>query len=430
MSALTLFPPRRYRWNYTVMGLDISFFVLALSFASVYGILPLFVRHLSDANLAVGAIPAIRAGTLLPPIFVAGLTERLRRKQPFIVGVTLFERVPYLMLAVATPLLASSNPTILLWLVYVLLAVTTIAAGVATPAWLDLIARMLPTDWRGRFFGLSSALGGLLGVAGSAGAAVLLARYDWVIGIALCFACAFVFLIISMACLMLGREPVGPTEPVGVRPGAAAWGRLPALVRSDRNLRHYLIALVLITAASPTAAFYVIDAKEALRLTDGSASLYAVVLLAASTIGSMLWGYIGDHAGHKRVVLGGALCTGLAPLVALVARDPRWGPLAYGGVFVLAGLATSGLQLTALTFIVDLAPPDQRPTYIGLANAAQLPCALAAPLLGAALADARGYPTLFVLTAILAIAGAVLVLRFVRDPRALHARAAVLAEAE
>src|SRR3954469_20051095 len=93
VSSLTLLPPRQYRWNYTVMGLDISLFVLALSFASVYGILPLFVRHLSAENLAVGAIPAIRAGTLLPPIFVAGLTERLRRKQPFIVGVTLFERV-------------------------------------------------------------------------------------------------------------------------------------------------------------------------------------------------------------------------------------------------------------------------------------------------------------------------------------------------
>src|SRR3954468_21780036 len=133
------------------MGLDISFFVLALSFASVYGILPLFVRHLSDENLAVGAIPAIRAGALLPPIFVAGLTERLRRKQPFILGVTIFERVPYLILAIATPLLALSHPSALLWLFYAMLALTTLSAGIAMPAWLDLIARMIPADWRGRF---------------------------------------------------------------------------------------------------------------------------------------------------------------------------------------------------------------------------------------------------------------------------------------
>lgn len=417
MSSLTLVPPRRYRWNYAVMGLDISLFVLALSFASTYGILPLFVSHLSDSNLAIGAIPALRAASLLPAIVVAGTIERLRRKKPFVVWVTLAERLPYLALAIATPLLATTRPTTLLWLTYALIALTVCAAGVATPAWLDLLARMLPADWRGRFFGLSSALGGLLGVAGSAGAALLLARYDWVIGVALCFAAAFACLMLSFGFIVLGREPI--EEETAAPPRAPThWRRLPGVLRGDRNLRRYLAALVLITAAGTTAAFYIVDARRALGLSDGAAGLYATALLAASTAGSLLWGYVGDHAGHKRVIFGGALCTGLAPLAALVARDPGWGAAIYGLTFVLAGLAMSGLQLAALTFIVDLAPADQRPTYIGLANLAQAPVAFAAPLLGAALADARGYPPLFVLTATLALAGAALIARFVRDPRA------------
>ena len=426
MWPSALLPPRRYRWNYTVMGLDISLFVLALSFASAYGVLPLFVSHLSGSTLAVGAIPALRAAALLPPIFVAGLTERLRRKQPFLLGVTVFERVPYLVLAVATPPLARSHPSALLWLCYALLAATTLAAGVGIPAWLDLLARMLPADWRGRFFGHSSALGGLLGVAGSAGAAALLARFDWAVGSALCFACAFAALVASFLCLALGREPAeapgeAPAQPPS-RPAGTAWRRLPALVRGDRNLRRYLPALALLTAAGTTTAFYVVDARGALRLSDGAAGRYAVALLAAATAGNVLWGYVGDHRGHKRVVLGGALCTGLAPLLALALRDPRWGPLGYAAVFLLAGLATSGLQLAALTFIVDLAPREQRPTYIGLANLVQAPCALGAPLLGAALAEARGYPALFALTAALALAATGLVWRGVRDPRAAVSR--------
>lgn len=415
MSALTLLPPRRYRWNYTVMGLDISLFVLALSFASSYGILPLFVRHLSNANLAVGAITASRAGILLAPIFVAGLTERLRRKQPFVLWVTVFERVPYLVLAIATPFMALGHPTALLWLFYVMFALTTLAGGIAMPAWLDLIARMLPDDWRGRFFGLASAIGGVFGVLGSAGAAVLLTRFDWVVGIALCFFITFLFLVVSFVCLFLGREPLNMTPAPPQE--HTAWRRLPAILRGDQNLRRYLAALLLITAASPTATFYIVDAKGSLALSDGQAGLYATVLLAASTVGNLLWGYVGDHIGHKRVLVGGAVCTGLAPLLALLVRDPAWGPLGYGGVFLLAGLATSALQLTALTFIIDLAPADQRPTYVGLANAAQAPFAIGAPLLGAALADARGYPPLFVLTALLALLGAVLIACAVRDPR-------------
>lgn len=422
VSPLTLMPPRRFRWNYTVMGLDISFFVLALSFASTYGILPLFVSHLADSNLALGAIPALRAAALLPPIFVAGLIERLPRKKPFVVWVTLVERLPYLALAIATPLLATTHPATLLWLLYALIAMTIFAAGVATPAWIDLLARMLPNDWRGRFFGLSSALGGLLGVAGSAGAAILLGRYDWVTGVALCFAAAFACLTISFGFILLGREPSAGAS-VASPQSANPWRRLPGVLRGDRNLRHYLTALVLITAAGTTAAFYIVDAKRALGLSDGAAGLYATALLASSTAGSLLWGYVGDHAGHKRVILGGAVCTGLAPLAALAAREPRWGALVYGLAFVLAGLATSGLQLAALTFIMDLAPADQRPTYIGLANVIQAPAAFAAPLLGAALADARGYPPLFVLTALLGLVGAALIARFVRDPRALRPQA-------
>jgi MFS family permease len=407
-------PPRASRRNFTVMGLDVSFFSLALSFASVYGVLPLFVQHLSTSNLAIGAIPAVRSTLYLPPIFVAGLTERLARKQPFVLGVTVFERLPYLVLAIATPLLATTRPTTLLWLFFAMIAVTTIAGGATMPAWIDLIARMMPDDWRGRFFGLSSAFGGLLGIGGSAGAAALLSRYTWSTGIALCFACCFAFMIVSFVFLALGREPVPETPVVTAsHRQTGAWRRLPALVRQDRNLRWYLVAIAFVTSASAAAPFYIVEAKHRLGLSDAAASLYAVVLLAASTAGSVLWGYVGDRLGHKRVVLGGALCAGLAAALALALRQP----VGFGFVFLLVGLSTSGFQLSSLTFIVDLAPIDQRPTYVGLAMFTQTPFAAIAPLLIALVADEGGYGAVFALTAALALAALLLVWLAVHDPR-------------
>src|SRR5438045_3961161 len=92
------------------MGLDYSLFLLGLSFASVYGVLPLFVHHLTPSNLALGLIAAVRsAGFLVPPILVAEVVERLRRKKPFVVGTTVMERLPYLVLAAATPRLAGGG---------------------------------------------------------------------------------------------------------------------------------------------------------------------------------------------------------------------------------------------------------------------------------------------------------------------------------
>jgi MFS family permease len=413
-------PPRALRRNFVVMGLDLTLFVLGINFASVYGILPLFVRHLSASNLALGAIPALRAANLLPPLFVAGLTEPLPHKKPFVIAWTVVERLPYLALALATPLLATTRPTVLLWLLFAMLALSTLAGGMATPAWLDLISRMFPPNWRGRFFGLSSALGGLLGVAGSAGAAFLFEHFGWSNGGALCFGCTFVCLAVSFVFISLGREPAAtqPTPPRQAHPSASAsWRRFPALVREDTNLRAYLLAVALATCAGAAAAFYVVDAKRALGLSDAEASLFAVLLLIASTVGSVLWGYVGDHRGHRLVVVAGAACTGGAALVALAARQAWGGAVGYCVVFALVGLGSSALQLASLTFIVDFAPPAQRPTYIGVAMLAQAPFAFGAPVLAASVANRYGYGAVFALAAISGMLATLVVGRYVRDPR-------------
>jgi MFS family permease len=400
------------------MGLDLSLFVLGLSFVSVYGVMPLYVHHLTKSNLALGLIATVRAiGASLPPILAARWTERLRRKKPFLLLMTTFERLPYLVIAVATLLLAGSHPLLLLWLFFAMNAIGTWFGGLGLPAWLDILAHMLPPDWRGRFFGFSSALGGLLGVIGAGVAALLLDRYDWPDGFALCFVCTAVSLGVSFIFIANSREPAPVDEAPAKVASGDYWRRLPGIVRDDRNFAWYLAATVLVSAAGMATSFYTVDAERTLHLTDASAGVYAVVLLLASTVGSIAWGYVGDHVGHKRVVEGGALCTGLAALIALLVRGPGIGLVGYGLVFVLVGVATSGLQLAALTFIVDFAPGAQRPTYIGIANLAAVPFSAGAPLLGGIIADRAGYPIVFVITLVLAFAATLIVYGRVVDPR-------------
>jgi MFS family permease len=420
MSVMqTVIPSREYRWNYTVMGIDLSLFLLGLSFVSAYGVMPLYVHHLTGSNLALGLIATVRAiGGSLPPILAAPRTERLPRKKPFLLLITTFERLPYLVIAIATLLLAGSHPALLLWLFFVMLGIGTWFGGLGLPAWLDMLAHMLPPDWRGRFFGFSTALGGLLGVLGAGIAALLLERYDWPVGFALCFVCTSVSLAVSFVFIANSREPA-PVDapPARAASGSGYWRRLPGIVRADHNFAWYLVATVLISAAGMATSFYTVDAERTLHLTDASAGVYAVVLLAASTLGNVAWGYVGDHIGHKRVVEGGSLCTGLAALIALLVRGPGLGLAGYGLVFVLVGVATSGLQLAALTFIVDFAPAAKRPTYIGLSNLAAVPFAAGAPLLGGIIADRAGYPLVFAITLVFALAATLIVYNRVVDPR-------------
>ncbi len=420
MRALSLVPAPAYRWNFVVLGADISFFTLALTFASTYGVLPLFVHHLTVSNVALGLIPAVVAfGSFLPPILVAPALQRCRRRKPFILAWTVVERLPFLAIAVLTLALAPTHATLLLWLFFALFAVSTIAGGGSVAAWLDFVARVMPDDWRGRFFGLWSALGTLLGLAGGVATAALLRARDWPTGFALCFGCAFACMVVSFAFLASAREGLVPPareEP----PPAPRWQATVALLRRDRNFAAYLVANGLVTLAGLALAFYAVDAQRALGLTDAGAGLYAVVLIGGMLAGNVLWGYIGDHAGHKRLVEGGALCTGLGAGVALASHaggESVRGLLAYGLAFALVGLGTSAVQLAGNTFVLDFGTDEERPAYIGLAALAQLPFACGGPVLGGVIADRLGYGAIFLLSLVLGVAGAGVVLRYVRDPR-------------
>src|SRR5262249_36928329 len=181
--------PAHTWWNFVTLGGDIALFYFGLSISSAFTVLPLFVHHLTQNNVVVALIPAIRAlGIYGPQLLVASHVERRRHAMPFILVMTTLERVPYLFLAFATLWLAQGHPDLLLilFLLFIFLAVSS--GGLTFPAWLDLIARAIPNQWFGRFLGFWSGLGGLLGIGGAAIAAWLIAHVAWRLYFALCIA--------------------------------------------------------------------------------------------------------------------------------------------------------------------------------------------------------------------------------------------------
>src|SRR5262245_66219781 len=91
---------RDLRHNVAALGIDFALYLVGLAFASQSTILPAFAEHLGAPNLVIGAIPAVMTlGWYLPSLFAAGHTESLPKKLPFVVRLTLWERVPFRVLA-------------------------------------------------------------------------------------------------------------------------------------------------------------------------------------------------------------------------------------------------------------------------------------------------------------------------------------------
>ncbi len=158
-----------FRWNFSVNLLDIAFIMFGLNLVSQATIMPVLVSQLTTSKVAIGLIPAIYSlGYLLPQLLTASFAERLLYKKPFVMLLGgLGERGPFLLIGLAVWGLAGPSPTAALVAFFLLLAISAISNGMATPAWYDLIAKVIPVHKRGLWSGVANSLGAFLGIAGA-----------------------------------------------------------------------------------------------------------------------------------------------------------------------------------------------------------------------------------------------------------------------
>ncbi len=175
---------RDYRWNLVVNALDGASFWLGASFISTTVILPLYVRHFTDNPLVIGMISFIAtAGVLIPQLFVANAVERAPKKKYFPVTLGFFlERMPVFLLAPAAYFLAKRQPVLALVSFFVLYTWNKVGTGVISVGWQDMIAKIIPEEKRGRFFGITNFIGNGTGILGSLAVPVVLDRFPFPIG--------------------------------------------------------------------------------------------------------------------------------------------------------------------------------------------------------------------------------------------------------
>jgi MFS family permease len=405
---------RHVRWNFTVNIIDVSFITFGISLISRETVMPLLISKLTSSTVAIGLLPAIYTlGISLPQLIGAGMTEALPRKKPLVILVGAFgERLPYLLAGIAVLLLAQSTPLLALIAILFMFGLSGTAAGFATPAWFDMIAKVIPLQRRGLFTGLSHGLGALMGVAGAAVIGIVLERAAYPQNFAILFGIAFLAMIISWVGISLTREPAS----VSIRPRVSLrhyFRELPAILAGDRNYARYLLSMLVVRAGTMAGGFLIVYGAQRFQLGGAEIGLLTAVLIGCQAILNPLWGTLGDRRGHKRVLVGGALALALATFVGCIM--PSWPWLIVS--FILIGAFISADSASFLTILPEFCRDEDRPTYIGLTNTLMAPVAALAPLVGGWLAAQFGFPTMFACASCMAAIGATLLWRWVREPR-------------
>ncbi len=402
---------RDYIFNFFVDSLDYAFFSLALSFGSVTTFLPLFAKHLGASNIEIGLVPALAyLGWSLPALWGAKVSPGLPRKLPFILRVTLLERLPFLGIALVATFFAVPKPRLALYLVLLFLALACSAMGFLGPIWTEMIGKVIHSSRWGLYFACGNGIGALMGMWGSRLAEKLIASYPFAWNFALCFFLASIAMGVSYIFLALTRE-----NAASVQDARGSYLRsFSHIVREDPNFLRFLVARIFLALGVMGAAFYTVAVLERFSVPDTFIARYNAVLLVSQALSNFLWGPLGDRRGHKLVLLCGTLAIFLSNLWAIFAPSPWHFVLAFG----FLGLNYSAVSVGGVAILLDFAPEDRRWLYLGWGNFFSGFPAFFAPILGGKLADLLGYTGVFWISLFLNALGLGILLFGVREPRA------------
>lgn len=389
--------------NFVLNVLNGSCTKLAEQLASPTLVLPWLVSSLGAPVWVVGwFVPVKQAGSMIPQLAVAARIRRLAQRKWAWAGAGAFQGIALLTMATAVLL---TPPDMAAWLMLVLFALFSVASGVGSVAFQDVTGKTVPKGVRGRMLANRASIGGALTLVAAAilkfiigdgggaevyAALVAAAAVLWIAG-------AFFFAVID-------------EQPGAQEGGRNMLGEVQAglkLFREDPGFSRYLgmrIALLISIELAPP--FFALLAQQS---QGGSLASLGILIFAvgfANMVSSWVWGALADRSARKVCILSGVvgIFAVAAALISAHLVPGEFAIWAFGGVFVIAGVAEAGVRLGRKTYLVDAAPKDERPLYTALSNTLAGVVALAAGGLGV-LAQFTSVTTLVVVMAGIGVIG-------------------------
>ena len=415
---------RNFRWA-LIQG---TFMRMSFSLIDASTILPAFVYTLTRSKILVGLAGSLQAaGWMWPQLLMSNIIEHRPRKMKFYTIGMSIRLTMWLAICLCTIFIGVQKPAILATCFFVLYFIAASSMGISTVPYMDIISKAFNPKLRTQYFILRQLYGGLFAVLlGFFIRAVLgnsseftglfggVTRFfkllvDFfvfsVLGLksdltfphtyALLFGCALIGLSFSFASFLRIHEPIRPVQTVR-KPIWEHLKRGPYFLRIDANYRCLLLLRICSQTAGMSTPFFVPYAMQELEISEGTIGSFLVFIALSGVISNVWWGYVGKKHGLRRVLIVAGALTALPSTFAIVARmlPSAWQLPCYFLVFVAEAISISGMWIGFMSYLLNIAPPLHRPTYLGFMNTILFPTSFA-PLLGGVLVHLMGYEGLF-----------------------------------
>jgi MFS family permease len=446
--------PSNFKRNFVFGILNGTLVNFGLAFVDPFTVIPVFITHAGGSNVLVGLAAAVYgAGWFLPQVFVARYAETRWRVLNIYRMMSVFRVVAWACVIAVVFTIDHGRTQLFVWLVVLFMFVNTVCAGVAGIPFLEVTSKTIPAERRGTFFGIRRLSGGALGIFAGVIVAIVVggeSTAEWATGwlynatrwvvdalgwtghafpynYGIVIAAGAVLSSAGLVLFGLLREPkakvVHPLQPLGehIRAGFA-------LLRGRPNYRLFFIVRICWQFTSMAFPFYAAYAYSVLGFSEGSVGVFVSVWVGSGVVSNYVWGKLADRKGNRIVLVLTALIA-LAPPARGLAVSHNGGSANAGGpagpagwvfwlmvsTFVINGFSRSGRFISNMMYLLEFAPEERRPLYVGFMNSVSFPFMLS-PALGGVIVQAFSFQALFVVSMVFAVVSLVLSAKLV-EPR-------------
>jgi len=402
VSALSPLALKHLRRNFSLGVVNGAVFGFIDALVSPYLVLPLFITGLGGSPILVGLLPAIyNGGWFLPQFLISHRLQGLPRKLVLYTPVAFFRIICWLAFSFATLFIGNTNPGLLLGIFFFFFTAYSLAAGVAGSPFMDIVAKTIPANRRGGFFGYRDLFGALFAIAASYAIKIFLSpemTAQFPINFALIFLTAAVAVAIGVLSYSFVVEPAEPhaVRIVTFREQLSAAKRL---LRDNNLYRRYLLARTLLAFADIASPFYAIYATTILRVPLETVGVYIAISTLSSLVTNPIWSWVSNRHGNRVVLIGASVASMLMPVIALLfgflPNNSDLG-LQFGLIFVFAGIFRTAANIALPSYLLDISPAAERSLYIGVTNSI-LGVATFIPVLGGVIVNLAGFSSVILL---------------------------------
>lgn len=399
------------KWNFTMGLIHGILYLGGEAFYNPDTILPIFLDHFTKSKTLIGLSSTLigRLGGLasvFPQLLVANKIENKTHKKPLLIFAITIRALSWGFLAFTTYIFNNTYPNLTIFFLFVTLILHTFMGGIAAVPFFDIWGKSLPSNLRGRFFGYRQLWGGILAIGSGLIVKNILENnaIEFPYNFALLFSLVFIFLSISYIALGSVKEP---TEKVykNQLPFKDFVKKAFLIIKKNSNYKKFIMVEILAGAGGMALPFYILYLKDTLGIRLGTVGILLSAQMLGSVLSNILWAHLSDFVGNKKVIQISTFAGLMVPIIALMTQFKN--ELLYLLLFAIIGFFIAGRTIGNTNYLLDIAPPKDRPIYISLTGTLLFPVSLF-PLIGGLIAQYISYSMLFIITGIPILLGFIL----------------------